>query len=159
RVVTVTANVAGIDLGSAAARVTSALEELGQPPPGVSLAVRGQVVPLHEIMDGLRSGLAVAIVVIVLLLAANFQSLKLSLLIGFTAPAVIAGVALALWLTGTTLNIQSFMGAIMALGVAVSNTILLVSFSERGRLAGAAARDAAVEGARSRLRPILMTTF
>jgi multidrug efflux pump subunit AcrB len=125
----------------------------------VNIAVRGQVVPLQQMMDGLRTGLLVAVGVIFLLLAANFQSLKLSFVVVSTAPAVIAGVILMLWLTGTTLNIQSFMGAIMAIGVAVSNAILLVTFAERSRLAGASARDAAVEGARSRLRPILMTSL
>src|SRR5262249_17385205 len=76
-----------------------------------------------------------------------------------TAPAVISGVALVLWLTGTTLNIQSFMGAIMAVGVAVANAILLVTFAERSRTAGMASDAAAVDGARSRLRPILMTSL
>jgi multidrug efflux pump subunit AcrB len=71
---------------------------------------------------------------------------------------VIAGVVLALRLTGTTLNIQSFMGAIMGVGVAIANAILLVTFAERARLAGADAAAAAVEGAASRLRPILMTS-
>src|SRR5204862_2544626 len=71
----------------------------------------------------------------------------------------IAGVAVALWLTRTSLNIQSFMGAIMAIGVAVANAILLVTFAERSRLAGASSTDAAVEGAQSRLRPILMTSL
>ncbi len=159
RLVTVTANIAGADLGSMAAQVTEALTELGQPPPGVSIAVRGQVVPLQQMMNGLRTGLLLAVGVIFLLLAANFQSLKLSFLVVSTAPAVIVGVILTLWLTGTTLNIQSFMGAIMAIGVAMSNAILLVTFAERSRLAGASARDAAVEGARSRLRPILMTSL
>jgi multidrug efflux pump subunit AcrB len=110
-------------------------------------------------MDGLRTGLLLALVVIFLLLAANFQSLRLSFLVVSTAPAVIAGVVLVLWLTRTTLNIQSFMGAIMAIGVAVSNAILLVTFAERSRLTGASAGDAATEGARSRLRPILMTSL
>jgi multidrug efflux pump subunit AcrB len=158
RLVTVTANIAG-DLGSVAAQVTDALKELGQPPSGVSIAVRGQVVPLQQMMDGLRNGLLLAVVVIFLLLAANFQSLKLSFVVVSTAPAVIGGVILTLWLTATTLNIQSFMGAIMAIGVAMSNAILLVTFAERSRLAGASAHDAAVEGARSRLRPILMTSL
>src|SRR5439155_25929338 len=76
-----------------------------------------------------------------------------------TVPAVIAGVVLTLWLTGTTLNIESFMGAIMAIGVAVANAILLVTFAERSRIAGAAADAAAVDGAQSRLRPILMTSL
>jgi multidrug efflux pump subunit AcrB len=74
-------------------------------------------------------------------------------------PAVMAGLALTLWVTGTTLNIQSFMGAIMAVGVAVANAILLVTFAERARLEGAEAPAAAVEAGRSRLRPILMTSL
>ena len=157
RLVTVTANFEG-DLGTASTKVAEALKELGEPPARVSVALRGQVVPLRDMMDGLRTGLGLAIVVIFLLLAANFQSLRLSFLVISTAPAVVAGVALMLWLTGTTLNIQSFMGSIMAVGVAVSNAILLVTFAERSRSAGASAEDAAVEGARSRLRPILMTS-
>jgi len=159
RMVTVTANVSGADLGSVARQVSTALQALGQPPPGITLTVRGQSVPLQQMLDGLRSGLLLAVVVIFLLLSANFQSLKLSFLVVSTTPAVIAGVVLMLRLTGTTLNIQSFMGAIMAVGVAVANAILLVTFAERSRLAGASASDAAVEGARSRLRPILMTSL
>jgi multidrug efflux pump subunit AcrB len=159
RMITVTANIMGADLGTVAKQVAQALRELGEPPPKVSLAVRGQVVPLQQMLDGLRTGLLVAILVIFLLLAANFQSLKLSFIVVSTTPAVIAGVALMLWLTGTTLNIQSFMGAIMAVGVAVANAILLVTFAERSRMGGAAADAAAVEGAQSRLRPILMTSL
>jgi multidrug efflux pump subunit AcrB len=159
RLVTVTANIAEADLGSVARSVADALKELGQPPAGVTVTVRGQIVPLNQMMEGLRTGLLLAVVVIFLLLAANFQSLKLSFLVVFTAPAVIAGVLLMLWLTGTTLNLQSFMGAIMALGVAVANAILLVTFAERNRMGGMSASDAAVESARSRLRPILMTSL
>ena len=99
-----------------------------------------------------------AVLVIFLLLAAYFQSLRLALVVIFTAPAVIAGVALALLATGTTVNIQSFMGAIMAVGVATANAILLVTFAERARRDGAGVKDAAVDGAQHRLRPILMTT-
>lgn len=159
RLISVTANISGADLGTVAKEVSRALQELGNPPPKVSVAVRGQVVPLNQMLDGLRTGLLMAIVVIFLLLAANFQSLKLSLIVVSTIPAVIAGVALTLWLTGTTLNIQSFMGAIMAVGVAVANAILLVTFAERSRIGGAQADAAAVEGAQSRLRPILMTSI
>jgi multidrug efflux pump subunit AcrB len=178
RLVTVTANIAGADLGSVARQVMAALKELGQPPAGVNVAVRGQIVPLQQMLDGLRAGLLLAVVVIFLLLAANFQSLRLSALVVFTAPAVIAGVVIMLWLTGTTLNIQSFMGAIMAIGVAVANAILLVTFAERARVGQASrlpseappgspggtptplsAAEAAVEGAHSRLRPILMTSL
>src|SRR3989441_11579610 len=114
---------------------------------------------MQQMMDGLRTGLLLAVVVIFLLLAANFQSVKLSFIVVSAVPAVIAGVVVTLWLTGTTLNLQSFMGAIMAIGVAVANAILLVTFAERSRLGGAAADAAAVDGAQSRLRPILMTSL
>ena len=158
RTITLTANIAGADLGSVAQQLQQALKEVGEPPPKVSVAVRGQIVPLKQMLDGLRTGLLLAVIVIFLLLAANFQSLKLSFIVVSTAPAVVAGVVLMLWLTGTTLNIQSFMGAIMAIGVAVANAILLTTFAERARLGGLSAQEAGVEGARSRLRPILMTS-
>ena len=98
-----------------------------------------------------------AVVAVFLLLTANFQSLRLALVTVSTAPAVVAGVVLLLWLTGTTLNIQSFIGAIMAIGVAMANAILLVTFAERRR-EGLAASEAAANGASSRLRAILMTS-
>ena len=109
--------------------------------------------------SGLTVGLGLAVVVVFLLLAANFQSLRLSLVTVSTAPAVIAGVVLMLFVTGTTLNIQSFIGAIMAIGVAMANAILLVTFAENRRRDGMSARRSAVEGAGSRLRAILMTSF
>ncbi|HZF31607.1 MAG TPA: efflux RND transporter permease subunit [Gammaproteobacteria bacterium] len=158
RMITVTANLAG-DLGTVAAQVRAALAELGAPPARASVALRGQVVPMEQMLDGLQTGLLLAVAVIFLLLAANFQSLKLALVVVSTAPAAIAGVAVALALTGTTLNIQSYMGAIMSIGVAVANAILLVTFAERSRLAGGSAASAAVDGAQSRLRPILMTSL
>jgi multidrug efflux pump subunit AcrB len=158
RMVTVTANLADADLGSVTKQVARALRDAGAPPPKVSVALRGQVVPMEQMLDGLQSGLLLAVVIIFLLLAANFQSLALAGVVISTTPAALAGVVLALRLTGTTLNIQSYMGAIMAVGVAVANAILLVTFAERARMTGAAAHSAAVEGARSRLRPILMTS-
>jgi len=97
--------------------------------------------------------------VIFLLLAANFQSVRLALAIVLTIPAVLCGVLLMLRLTGTTLNVQSFMGAIMAIGIAVANSILLVTFAEHSRIEGAALFDAAREGASGRLRAILMTAL
>jgi multidrug efflux pump subunit AcrB len=158
RMVTVTANLEG-DLGSVSEEVRAAVAELGAPPARVAVTLRGQVVPMQQMFDGLETGLAVAVAVIFLLLAANFQSLMLATAVVSTAPAAIAGVVVALSLTGTTLNIQSFMGAIMAVGVAVANAILLVTFAERSRLAGSTAAAAAIEGAQSRLRPILMTSL
>jgi multidrug efflux pump subunit AcrB len=97
-------------------------------------------------------------VVIFLLLSAYFQSLRLALVTVSTVPAVLLGVVLSLWLTRTTLNIESFIGAIMAVGVAMANSILLVSFSNQRQRAGLAADLAAIEGATSRLRAILMTS-
>jgi multidrug efflux pump subunit AcrB len=158
RMVTLTANISGADLGTVAAELTRALAEVGEPPPKVNVVVRGQVIPLREMIDSLRTGLLLALGVIFLLLTASFQSLRLSLVVLSTAPAAVAGVALMLWLTGTTLNIQSFMGAIMAIGVAMANAILLTTFAERSRLGGLSALDAGADGARSRLRPILMTS-
>jgi multidrug efflux pump subunit AcrB len=121
--------------------------------------VRGQIPPLRQMMSGLGFGLVLAVVVIFLLLSANFQSWKLAFVTVSTTPAVITGVVLALYLTGTTLNIQSFIGAIMGLGVAMANAILLVTFAEAARRRELSAAKAAVEGATDRLRPILMTSF
>jgi multidrug efflux pump subunit AcrB len=98
-----------------------------------------------------------SILVILLLLTFNFQSLRLALTVLLTVPAVLCGVLIMLFVTGTTLNVQSFMGAIMAIGVAVANAILFVTFSEFGRKDGAPAVDAALEGGKSRVRAILMT--
>jgi multidrug efflux pump subunit AcrB len=160
RVVSITANIHGTDLGSAIRGIRKELEPIGVPADGkTKVDLRGQVVPLDQLLEGFRSGLIVTVVVIFLLLAANFQSLRLSLVAVSSVPAAITGVVLALWLTGTTLNIQSAMGAIMAVGVAVANAILLVTFAERARIIGRTAIDAAVDGARTRLRPIVMTTF
>jgi multidrug efflux pump subunit AcrB len=97
----------------------------------------------------------VAIATIFLLLMANFQSVRLPLAVLSTIPGVLCGVVLILLVTGTTLNIQSYMGAIMAVGISVANAILLVSFAEQARLAKE--RDAAFRGALGRLRAILMT--
>ena len=94
---------------------------------------------------------------IFLLLAANFQSFRLAIAVVSATPAVICGVLLMLLLTGTTLNVQSFMGAIMAIGISVANAILLVTFAEMSRREGRTALEAALEGGRGRLRAILMT--
>jgi multidrug efflux pump subunit AcrB len=99
-----------------------------------------------------------AVVVIFLLLMAYFQSPRLALVAVTAVPAVLCGVTLTLLVTGTTLNLQSYMGAIMAVGVAVANAILLVAFADRSRREGMTALEAAVHGVRARVRPILMTS-
>jgi len=159
RMITITGNIARKDLGSAATEVAAAVKRAGEPPRGVTVNIRGQVPPMNQTLTGLGIGLAVAIVVIFLLLAANFQSLRLPLVVLSTAPAVVLGVAIMLWITGTSLNVQSFMGTIMAVGVSVANAILLVTFAEHHRKEGQTSVEAAVTGAKDRLRPILMTSI
>jgi multidrug efflux pump subunit AcrB len=187
RQVSLTANIVGADLGQVAREVDEALKAAGEAPRGVHVNVLGQVRPMRqmfgglaggarfpsgtpwgngsdwlrfggEYFTGLTAGLLLAAVVILLLLTAYFQSIRLALVVLSTTPAVIGGVILALLLTNTTLNIQSFMGAIMAIGVAVANAILLATFAEENRRQGHSPKDAAVDGAKHRLRPILMTS-
>ena len=152
RFISLTANIEGSDLGRVATDIERALDRAGQPPRGVRVDVRGQVEPMRQMFRGLAVGLALSVVAIFLLLTAYFQSPRLALVAVAAVPAVLAGVAVCPWLTDTTLNIQSFMGAIMAIGVAVANAILLVTFAERHRRgeAGPGAAAAAVEGARHR---------
>jgi multidrug efflux pump subunit AcrB len=159
RMVTIIGNIAGKDLGSVSREIDDAIQRAGEIPRGVSVAVRGQVPTMQQTQAGLQTGLWLAVTVVFLLLTANFQSLRVALAILAMVPAVVAGVAIALWLTGTTLNVQSFMGAIMAIGVSVANAILLVTFAEQRRREGLDAAAAASDGAKSRLRPILMTSF
>ncbi len=158
RVVGLTGNIQGGDLGDVSRQVTRALEDAGAPPKGVTVDVRGQITPFNELFRSLAFGLGVAVVVIGLMLMAYFQSVRLALVSVAPVPAVLAGVVAALFVTGSTLNLQSFNGAIMAVGVATANAILLVTFAERARQAGASARAAGAVGARGRVRPILMTS-
>jgi len=157
RVIGITANIHEITLGEAAVKVAQAVASTGAPPRGVSVVTRGEVPALEQTISGLRTGLPLAVGVIFLLLAANFQSVRLALAIVLTVPAVLCGVLLMLRVTGTTLNIQSFMGAIMAIGIAVANSILLVTFAERARHENRPVLEATRIGAGSRLRAILMT--
>jgi multidrug efflux pump subunit AcrB len=156
-IVSLTANLHGITLGEAAVKLNQAVTSAGAPPRGVSVKMLGEIPALEQTLAGLRTGLLLAVLVILLLLTANFQSFRLALAIVLTIPAVLAGVLLMLRITGTTLNVQSFMGAIMAIGIAVANSILLVTFAERARHEGRTYLEAAQEGAASRLRAILMT--
>jgi len=157
RVVSLTANLHGVTLGEAIPELNKSIADAGPPPKGVSVKFRGQVQPLQDTISGLRTGLLLAIGIIFLLLAANFQSMRVALAIILTIPAVLCGVLFMLRFTGTTLNIQSFMGAIMSIGIAVANSILLVSFAERRRQEGRPLFEAITEGAAGRLRPVLMT--
>jgi multidrug efflux pump subunit AcrB len=159
RMITIIGNIAGSDLGRAAGEVNEAIRRAGDAPRGVTVAVRGQVPAMQQTLTGLGTGLLLAIVAILLLLAGYFQSPRVALIALAAVPAVLAGVAVSLSLTRTTLNVQSFMGGIMAIGVSSANAILLVSFAEQARKAGSTALDAALSAASNRLRPILMTSL
>jgi len=156
----VTANIHDIDLGTAAARVQKALDGLGKPPRGMTAEMRGLTQTLEDTLTSLQSGLGVALVVIVLMLAANFQSFKLAFTVLLTAPAVLVGSAGMLMLCGSTLNLQSYMGIIMSVGVSISNAVLVITQAEHLRLEyGGDAQAAAREAARLRIRPIVMTSL
>ena len=130
----------------------------GLKPARVTYEVRGQIPPLYQMLSGLGVGLVLAVLAIFLMLAASFQSFRLSLVCISTAPAVVAGAGVMLWLTGSTLNIQSFIGIIMGLGVAMANAILVVTFAEQRRRSGESSCEAARNAASDRLRPVLMTS-
>ncbi|SHM44852.1 Multidrug efflux pump subunit AcrB [Chitinophaga jiangningensis] len=157
RFITITANIHDKDAGTAVKAVKQAIASLGELPQGVKIMLRGQADLLTQTMSELATGLLIAIVVIFLLLTVNFQSFRLSLAVIAVVPAVIAGALLLLLLTGQSLNIQSYMGTIMAVGVAVANAILLVTNGEQYRQQ--AIDGFAAAGAGNRLRPILMTSM
>jgi multidrug efflux pump subunit AcrB len=158
RMITLTASISGEDFGRVRTKVQDAIARAGTPPRGATVTLRGQVGAMGQTFVNITAGLGVAVVVIFLLLAATFQSVRLAMVVVSTVPAVLAGVSVMLLVTGTTLNVQSFMGAIMAIGVAVANAILLVTFAEQGRRAGSPALAAGIEAAQSRMRPVLMTS-
>jgi multidrug efflux pump subunit AcrB len=159
RVISFTANVAGRPLGGAVRDIQEAIARAGAPPRGVNVFMRGQVPAFEETLSGLRTGLLLSVAVIFLLLAGYFQSFRLALAVLTPVPAVVCGVILMLLLTGTTLNVQSFMGTIMAIGISVANAILVVSFAEHARVGGPTPVEAAVAGASGRLRAVLMTAL
>ncbi len=159
RQVSLTANISGADLASVSAKIGQAIKQAGSPPTGCTVEVRGQIPTLQEMESGLAIGLVLAILAVFLMLTANFQSVRLALVAVSTLPAVVSGVVLMLYVTETMINIQSFIGAIMAVGVAMANAILLVTFAEKQRLGIADAASAAVRSAGNRLRAILMTSL
>ena len=159
RFVTVSANIHQKDLGSATAAVEKSIKELGAPPTGLITEIKGMSSLLIETLGSLQTGLLAAIVIILLLLAANYQSLGLAVSVLATVPAVLLGALLLLLATGATLNLQSYMGLIMAVGVSVANAILIVTNAESLRMEYKDPFKAATVAASVRLRPILMTSF
>jgi multidrug efflux pump subunit AcrB len=159
RFLTVSANINNKDLGTATKAVSQAIENLGKPPTGLIAEMKGMSSLLTETFSSLQTGLMVAIVVILLLLAANYQSFGVSLVVLTTIPAVLFGALLMLLITGSTLNLQSYMGIIMSTGVSVANAILIVTNAESLRLEYQDPFKAAITSASIRLRPILMTSM
>ena len=157
RYLTLTANVEGEDMGRASRQVAQALAAAGEPPRGVRVETMGQLPPMDEMFESLGIGLGVAVFVIFVLLTAYFQSPRLALISIGAVPGVLAGIAIILYFTNTSLNIESFMGSIMCLGVSVSNSVMLVTFIDEHWKAGKPSAEAAIIGASERLRPILMT--
>lgn len=158
RYVTIVANVYGKDLGTASKAVKQSIKDAGEPPRGTIVWTEGALKLLDDTLGNLLAGLGVAVIAIFLMLSAYYQSFKVPLIILSVLPAVIAGSLIILFLTGSTLNLQSYMGIIMSLGVSVSNAVLLVNQAEyyRKKLALKPA-NAARLAASSRLRPVLMT--
>jgi multidrug efflux pump subunit AcrB len=157
RYLTVIANVEGEDMGRAARQVRQAVEDAGTPPRGVHVEEMGQIPPMDKMFKALGIGLAVAVFVIFVLLTAYFQSPRLALTSIGAVPGVLAGIVVILYFSKTTLNIESFMGSIMSLGVSVSNSVMMVVFMDEHWKAGKPSDEAALRGASERLRPILMT--
>jgi multidrug efflux pump subunit AcrB len=149
-----------VDLGHAGALIAAALDPLRKDlPRGTQLKVRGQVQTLQDMSSGLVRGLLFSVVVILLLLASSFESVPIALIVVSNVPAVLSGSLACLVLTGSTLNVESFMGTIMSVGVSVANSILLVTFADITRRSGRHSFDSAMHGAQSRLRPVLMTSI
>ena len=157
-VLSVTANLNDMDLGTAARDVQKAIDSLGELPRGLTVKMQGLTQVLIDTLDSLQTGLFTAIIVIFLMLAANFQSFRVSLVVLCTVPAVLVGSLVLLMLTGSTLNLQSYMGMIMSVGVSISNAVLMVTNAEELRMRNGDALISAREAASVRMRPILMTS-
>jgi multidrug efflux pump subunit AcrB len=154
----VTANLNKTDLGTAAKDVNEVIAGVGKLPRGLIVQPVGMLNVLGDTLGSLQSGLLVAIVVIFLMLSANYQSFKIPLIILSTVPAVVLGALVLLTITGSTLNLQSYMGIIMSVGVSIANAVLLITNAEQLRKENGNALESARQAAALRLRPIIMTS-
>jgi multidrug efflux pump subunit AcrB len=160
RVLDVAANFEGRDLGAVVADVQNAIRRLGALPSGVRITVRGQYEVMSNSFRALGLGLMLSIVLVYLLMVVLFQSWLDPLIIIVAVPGALIGILWMLLLTGTTLNVESLMGSIMAVGIAVSNSILLVSFANDLRVErGLSPVDASLMAGQTRLRPVIMTAL
>ena len=159
RVIDVDASVSGRDLGSVASDVQRAIASMGKLPANQKIVIRGESQAMRESFLTLSEGLLLAILLVYLLMVANFQSWLEPFIITMAVPGALAGVLWMLIITGTTINVESLMGAIMAVGVGVSNGNLLITFANDLREEGKDPVTAAIEAGRIRLRPIIMTAL
>ena len=154
------AAVQGLDLGSVEAPLRAAIAaELPALPPGSRIELRGQIESMRLAFTRLLIGIVFAGLLVYFLMVVNFQSWLDPFIILMALPGAMAGISLALFATHTTFNVPSLMGTIMCIGVATSNSILLVTFANQRRLAGDDALTAALAAGRTRLRPVLMTAL
>ena len=152
------ASVQDRDLGSVASEVDRIVKDAtAKLPRGSFIQVRGQMETMRGSFKGLMGGLFLAVVLVYLVMAINFQSWLDPLIILTALPGAFAGIVWSLYATQTTINVPSLMGTIMSIGVATANSILLVTFANQRHAEGAAAHDAAIAAALTRLRPVLMT--
>jgi multidrug efflux pump subunit AcrB len=156
----VQANVSGSDLGTVATAVDAALKKLASHvPKGTKVTVQGQAASMESSFRGLGYGLAFAVLLVYLLLVVNFQSWLDPLVILMALPGALAGIAWILFLTGTTVSVPALMGAMMCIGVATSNSVLVITFANDRRALGHDAHQAAVAAGMTRLRPVIMTAL
>ncbi|HEY9259900.1 efflux RND transporter permease subunit, partial [Chitinophaga sp.] len=156
RYITITANVHKQDLGTVFNQVNKIISGIGKLPNGAKILLRGQPQLLEQTLTSLQFGLLIAVIVIFLVMAVYFQSFRVALATLSIIPAVVAGSLLFLLVTGNSLNIQSYMGTIMAVGVAIANAVLFITNAEFNRKAGI--QFGHMRAAEARLRPILMTS-
>jgi hydrophobe/amphiphile efflux-1 (HAE1) family protein len=158
RIVKITAQPSGRDLGSIARDIETRLQALPLPP-GFNFQLTGQIQQQREAFSSLKFTSLLAIILVYMVMASQFRSLLDPFVIMFSVPLGMIGVIWALFLTRTTLNVTSFMGIIMMVGIVVSNGVLLVEYMNELRRHGLGLREAVIQGGRTRLRPILMTSL
>jgi multidrug efflux pump subunit AcrB len=152
------ANVQARDLGSVSESISSIVADLQkQLSPGNSIEVIGQIQSMNDAFGNMSIGLLFAAVFVYMLMVVNYQNFGDPFVVILALPATFCGIFTMLFVTGTTLSVPSLMGAIMAIGVASANSILLVTFAREQQLAGTRAFDAAIAAGRTRIRPVLMT--
>ncbi len=160
RVIDINANLQGRDLGSVVAGIQKKIEGMGKLPLGMRISIHGQYEVMNSSFRSLLMGLILAIVLVYLLIVVLFQSWMDPFIIMIAVPGALVGILWMLAITGSTINVESLMGSIMAVGIATSNSILLVSYANDARVErDMSPLEAALEAGKTRLRPVLMTAL